>query len=855
MHIQVRRARLVGVISVLCLAASGLVLSGGQASADTAPPAGTPATVSADALPTWQVNGVVWSQVVVGNTVYVTGSFTKARPPGVVAGGAGEVTANNIFAYDITTGNRVASFTHSLNGQGLDIARSPDGSRVYVVGDFTTVDGLTRSHIAAFDTATNAVITSFAPTVSATVSAVTVSADTVWFGGNFFNVNGSGRTRLAAVRASNGTNLAWAPKADDDEVASMVLTPDKSRVIIGGKFRTLNGVSAPGMGSVDATSGANLPWAANQKINDSGNGSAITSLSTDGTNIYGTGFAYQSGNFEGTFSADPGTGQLKFANDCHGDTYDAMPVGGVLYSVSHAHDCRWIGSFPDQGQTNARRALAFTIAPNGRTNTGPDNYGWDYRGVPVSSLLQWFPKLAIGSFTKQYQAAWSVAGNDNYIVLGGEFPSVNGTAQQGLVRFAKRALAPNKRGPVRAAGAPTPTATAMTNGTIRLAWQAAYDMDNSKLTYDVYRSGTTSPVYTTTQDSNFWTYPMMGFSDPGIKKGTTYTYQVKVTDPLGNTISLPTTSPVTATSGAANASPQAAFTSTANGLAVSFDATTSSDSDGTVNGYDWDWGDATSHGSGVSPNHTYTSAGTYHVTLTVTDDKGATGTVSHDVTATAPGTQTPLAADGFERTQATGWGPADRGGSWAIGGSSSRFSVGNGVGSINLATPGSGPSANLDGVSSTRTDTTVTLSANKAPTGAGIFTSVIGREVPAGGAYRADLNLRSDGSVSLGTVRVAADGTETDVSPSIVVPGLTYTPGGKLNLRFVVSGSGTTTLKAKVWAAGANEPVNWIRSGTDSTAGFQSAGTVGVMAYLSSSATNAPVRMDFDNFATVTALD
>src|SRR5664279_3591671 len=38
------------------------------------------------------------NQVVVNNTVYATGSFTKARPPGVAAGGAGEVTANNIFA-------------------------------------------------------------------------------------------------------------------------------------------------------------------------------------------------------------------------------------------------------------------------------------------------------------------------------------------------------------------------------------------------------------------------------------------------------------------------------------------------------------------------------------------------------------------------------------------------------------------------------------------------------------------------------------------------------------------------------------------------------------------------------------
>ena len=93
------------------LAAPVLIVAGlgapGLAAADTAPPSGTPATVSADVLPTWQINGVVWSQVLVGNIVYVTGSFTKARPPGVAAGGAGEVDAANIFAYDITTGNRV----------------------------------------------------------------------------------------------------------------------------------------------------------------------------------------------------------------------------------------------------------------------------------------------------------------------------------------------------------------------------------------------------------------------------------------------------------------------------------------------------------------------------------------------------------------------------------------------------------------------------------------------------------------------------------------------------------------------------------------------------------------------------
>src|SRR6476659_881830 len=81
--------RLLFVGVTLSLMVGGLVaLSSPGASADTAPAPGTPATVSADGLPTWQVNGVVWDSVVVGNTAYVTGEFTRARPPGVPVGGA-----------------------------------------------------------------------------------------------------------------------------------------------------------------------------------------------------------------------------------------------------------------------------------------------------------------------------------------------------------------------------------------------------------------------------------------------------------------------------------------------------------------------------------------------------------------------------------------------------------------------------------------------------------------------------------------------------------------------------------------------------------------------------------------------
>jgi len=523
---------------------------GDAALADTGPAAGVPATVSADVLPTWQINGVVWSQVVVNNTVYATGSFTKARPPGVAAGGAGEVTANNIFAYDITTGNRVSSFSHSLNAQGRSVAASPDGTKLYVGGDFTTVDGQARGHIAQFDLPGGTLNTTFKPSLNGGVRALATAGSTVYAGGPFTAVNGTARTRLAAFN-SGGALQGWAPKVDDGQVWSMVVAPDASRVIVGGSFTTLNGGKAAlGMGSISTTTAALMPWAANTVIKNSTSGAAITSLRTDGTQIYGSGYAFGAGNFEGTFAANPTTGNITLLNDCHGDTYDVLPIGPVLYSVGHPHDCSWIRSYPDTSpRVRWQRALAQTIAPT-TTNRGPDNFGWNYNGRPASSVLQWFPQLAAGSFTGQSQGAWSLAGNSSYVALGGEFPRINGVAQQGLARMAVSAIAPNKMGPTYTTNpprtVPPTTATRTASGTVKVIFGTAWDYDNESLTYELLRNGTVVTAFTRSIKTNFWTVPGQTYTDTGLTPGTSYVYQVRIKDLFGNALLSPKSSAVTA---------------------------------------------------------------------------------------------------------------------------------------------------------------------------------------------------------------------------------------------------------------------------------------------------------------------
>lgn len=99
--------------------------------------------------------------------------------------------------------------------------------------------------------------------------------------------------------------------------------------------------------------------------------------------------------------------------------------------------------------------------------------------------------------------------------------------------------------------------------------------------------------------------------------------------------------------GTANSPPTASFTFTCTGLSCSFDGSGSTDSDGTIASYAWNFGDGTT-GSGVTVSHTYAAGGTYTVSLTVTDDDGATGSSSQNVTVSSPSTGISLSATGYK---------------------------------------------------------------------------------------------------------------------------------------------------------------------------------------------------------------
>ena len=81
-----------------------------------------------------------------------------------------------------------------------------------------------------------------------------------------------------------------------------------------------------------------------------------------------------------------------------------------------------------------------------------------------------------------------------------------------------------------------------------------------------------------------------------------------------------------------NVPPTAAFTSSCSHLSCTFSAAGSSDTDGSVVNWVWDYGDGNTD-QGTSPSHTYAHRGSYTVTLTVVDNDGGTGTVTHTAAA------------------------------------------------------------------------------------------------------------------------------------------------------------------------------------------------------------------------------
>ncbi len=474
---------------------------------------GPPVPLRATPVGTGQPNGTVYGVEYAAGRFFAGGAFTTVRPQGAAAG-TDEVPQAHLAAFDAASGVFDETFRHTFTntfdgspGTIFAVVASPDGSRIYVGGDFNDVDGVKQEHLAAFDTATGALIPEFgAEGVNGRVLALAVT-DTAVYAGGTFTKSGS-RTRLrAAAFSPAGAPLAWAPAVTESAttgaaVSVHALAVQAGKVFIGGSFDKVNGVAAHGLVAVDPTSAALLPYASNVVPSTS----YVTSLNTDGQRLYATGRDNRgSVRFEGVKALSLDDGAQQWYANCRGDSFDTQVLGGVVYVATHAHDCSRINGWPDMSP----RVYSSIYTVDARTGT----------------LLPFNPTM-YGSSTVpgSRDNTRALATDGSQLFVGGGWLNVNGTAQANLVRF-------RADGPGRAPQKPFATAKLDSTGKIILRWRTVADLDDRRLTYHVYRTFTsTSPIYSVTVDSTWWNRRGLSFVDTAAKPGVETYYRVAVTD-------------------------------------------------------------------------------------------------------------------------------------------------------------------------------------------------------------------------------------------------------------------------------------------------------------------------------------
>ncbi|MFN8076562.1 MAG: PKD domain-containing protein [Kineosporiaceae bacterium] len=517
--------------------------------------------VTGDVLPAPQTNGIIFSIAVVGNVAYAGGNFTKARPAGTALGGPEEVNRTNLLAFDITTGALLpfapvitgSTFTSTTNpGPFCDslgsnnwvcdavfrVERSPDGSKIFIGGDFTNVNGQGRFRLAAFSTATGDLDTAFKPAASSRVRGLAVTATTVYFGGSFTSVGGVARNRVAATTYTS-TLLPLNPSVDR-EVWAVALSQTGDRLFLGGQFDFVNGAQQHGMAAIDTATSASLLFPAATVIpgapGATSNRSWVTDFHVVGNTIYVANDGEGSGIFDGRFSADVTTGQLLWIDRCLGATQSITVLAGLVYSASHAHDCTSVVSFPERNPRYYQRLVAETV---NATSNNP------LTGEPIPSIVAPWNTTDGGPTTSYWKnGPWAVEAAGDYLVVGGEFLTINGVNQASLAVMTLRSKAPKKYGPITPF--PNPVVRAQTAGALRVSWRATYDREHSRISYQVLRNDVVDPVAVIDADSTFWDMPELSFTDTTVTPGVAYRYRVRAVDPDGNAVGSPQSDPVTA---------------------------------------------------------------------------------------------------------------------------------------------------------------------------------------------------------------------------------------------------------------------------------------------------------------------
>jgi uncharacterized delta-60 repeat protein len=236
-----------------------------------------------------------------GGTVYAV----AVQPDGnaIVAGSFNSFDSHpyNRIVRLLSSGYRDTTFLAAPNSGANDfissLALQPDG-KIIIGGNFTSFNGQSRYHIARLNS-DGTLDSTFTPGLGANGMVWSVALQTngqVVIGGAFTSVNGTALNGVARLNADGSVDTSFNPGVGPNGIVRAVAVDSIGRVIIGGEFNLVSGVTSGGVarlsvnGTLDTTFNAGI----GTYNSDTGSTDPVYSIAVqaNGQILVGGGFSY-----------------------------------------------------------------------------------------------------------------------------------------------------------------------------------------------------------------------------------------------------------------------------------------------------------------------------------------------------------------------------------------------------------------------------------------------------------------------------------------------------------------------------------------------------------------------------------
>ncbi len=423
----------------------------------------------------------------IGNRIYVGGRF------GDVTDGNTVVDRPYLAAFDATTGDWISSFTPDLNGSVNALQATPDGSRLFVGGDFSTVNGQSASRLVALDPTTGAVDNGFAGALTSATVVRGFDIEGPWlyvvggFNGVISPVGNNLSNRAARFDWQTGNHDPnWRPMVSGGTPWG-VSASTADRVYLAGDFNVVGGNSViGGYAAVTKTDATYVPPSEPFPINTTNPGRQYL---YDVVAVNGFVFVGGSEHFVAVLNeSDQSLHRFHYSRP-KGDFQDFEVVGDRVYAGCHCRADAFIDSSDD--------VLWFSPPPPGVQN-GTVDITNDNTWITAFSTLT---GEVDGSFNPPITAirsgVWAIHGAaDGCLWAGGDITGAGGQAADNLVRLCDAANVDTER--PSTPGAPQEVGQGVDS--VDLSWNPS--TDNVAVTgYKVYDNANDQIVATSASNS------------------------------------------------------------------------------------------------------------------------------------------------------------------------------------------------------------------------------------------------------------------------------------------------------------------------------------------------------------------